>query len=220
LRKNFWLSLRLAIVPVVVACVAWFVIESAVASAAHIELPSNAEDTDGSPLVDFIVHRPQLAPLPPLRKAYMGAPMLVFDSDGDTQLLDVDEKWIDVDLSEQKVVAFEGTRPVRSFIVSSGLSGTPTVTGTFRIRAKVRSQTMSGPGYSLPNVEWVQYFYQDYAFHGAYWHNNFGQPMSRGCINMTNDDAKWLFDWAGPTWDGNIWMHVPQGEGTLVVVHE
>ncbi|GIV75701.1 L,D-transpeptidase [Litorilinea aerophila] len=144
------------------------------------------------------------------------------------EMPDTDEKWIRVDLSEQTVIAYEGRKPVRGFIISSGLPRTPTVTGTFRIRTKVRSQTMSGGSpelgtyYSLPNVEWVQYFYAEYAFHGTYWHNNFGQPMSHGCINMTNADAKWLFDWAGPVWDGkSIWMNSSKDNpGTLVIVHE
>jgi lipoprotein-anchoring transpeptidase ErfK/SrfK len=53
---------------------------------------------------------------------------------------------------------------------------------------------MSGPGYYLPGVESVAYFYQGYALHGAYWHNNFGHPMSHGCVNMRNEDAKWFYD--------------------------
>ena len=132
-------------------------------------------------------------------------------------------KWIDVDLSEQRVVAYEGRKPVRAFIVSTGLPDTPTVQGAFRIRMKVRAQTMFGPGYYLPNGEWVQYYYEDYGFHGTYRHNNFGHPMSHGCINMTNDDAQWLFAWAGPAWDpqGDVWQKVsPADLGTLVVVHE
>ena len=55
---------------------------------------------------------------------------------------------------------------------------------------------MSGPGYYLPNVEWVMYFYQGYGLHGTYWHSNFGQPMSHGCVNLTNDDARWFYEFA------------------------
>ena len=55
---------------------------------------------------------------------------------------------------------------------------------------------MSGAGYYLPNVEFVSYFYKGYAIHGTYWHNNFGQPMSHGCVNMTNADASWIYGWA------------------------
>jgi len=115
---------------------------------------------------------------------------------------------------------------VRAFRMSSGLPGTPTVTGEFHIRTKVTSQTMwGGQGsmyYNLPGVKWVLYFYEDYSFHGTYWHNNFGKPMSHGCVNMTNTDAKWLFDWADPVWDGKTeWFKsTDDNPGTLVVVHE
>lgn len=135
-------------------------------------------------------------------------------------------RWIRVDLSEQIVVAYEGENAVRAFVVSSGLPGTPTVTGEFRIRTKVSEQVMSGGEgrnyYYLPGVKWVQYFYEDYSFHGTYWHNNFGQPMSHGCLNMTNSDAKWLFDWAGPEWDGKTTWYKSSQEnpGTLVIITE
>ncbi len=135
-------------------------------------------------------------------------------------------RWIRVDLSEQRVVAYEYDRPVRGFVISSGLDRTPTVTGEFRIKMKVPSQTMSGGegaySYNLPNVKWVQYFYAEYAFHGTYWHNDFGRPKSHGCINMTNADAKWLFEWAGPKWDGKTtWYNASKANpGTLVIVTE
>jgi LysM repeat protein len=136
------------------------------------------------------------------------------------------EKWIDVDLSEQRVVAYQGKAPVRSFIVSTGLPGTPTVTGTFRIWAKTPIQDMyggnraAGTYYYLEDVQWVQYFFEDYAFHGTWWHTNFGAPASRGCVNMTNEDARWLFEWASPTHTQGGWYISEGSEGTLVVVHE
>ncbi len=135
-----------------------------------------------------------------------------------------DAKWIRVDLSEQTVVAYEKNKPIRAFLISSGLPGTATVTGRFHIRMKVEQQTMvGGVGsmfYNLPGVKWVQYFYEDYGFHGTYWHSNFGHPMSHGCINMTDADAKWLFDWAGPIWDGETeWFpSTEENPGTLVIV--
>jgi lipoprotein-anchoring transpeptidase ErfK/SrfK len=106
------------------------------------------------------------------------------------------ERWIDVNLSEQRVYAYEGDVVVNSFLVSTGVAETPTVTGEYQIYVKVRIQDMSGPGYYLPDVPWVMYFYEEYGFHGTYWHNNFGTPMSRGCVNMRIDDAAWLYDWA------------------------
>lgn len=136
------------------------------------------------------------------------------------------EKWIQVDLSEQRVVAWEGKTPVKTFIISSGRAATPTVTGVFRLWAKVAAQNMAGGSkedgtyYFLRNVQWVQYFYRDYSFHGTYWHNNFGHPMSHGCVNMRNEDALWLYDWAAPENPNGDWLRVPEDQpGTLVVVH-
>ena len=99
-----------------------------------------------------------------------------------------------VDLSDSRTYAYQDGQLVYSALVSTGLPATPTVQGEFRIYHRLRSQTMSGPGYRLPGVEWVQYFYQGYALHGTYWHNNFGQPMSHGCVNMTNADAEWFYN--------------------------
>ena len=118
---------------------------------------------------------------------------------------DPSARWVDVNLTTQSATAYEGDVPVRYFTVSTGLWNTPTVTGQFNIYLRYDSQTMSGPGYYLPGVKWVQYFYQGYALHGTYWHNNFGQPMSHGCVNFTEADAEWLYGWAG--------------YGTLVNVH-
>lgn len=138
-------------------------------------------------------------------------------------------KWISVDLDHQRTFAWEGDQLIKSFYISSGKSRTPTVTGVFRIWGKIAAQRMEGGSraagdyYNLPNVQWVQYFYQDYSFHGAYWHNNFGTPMSHGCINMTNADAKWLYDWASPTiGEGDYKWHTSGKDdpGTLVVVYQ
>jgi lipoprotein-anchoring transpeptidase ErfK/SrfK len=114
-------------------------------------------------------------------------------------------RWIDVDLSEQKVVAYEGEEAVRTFIVSTGTWLHPTVTGQFRIYVKLRSTPMAGPGYYLPGVPYTMYFYEGYALHGTYWHHNFGTPMSHGCVNLATPDAEWLFGFASV--------------GTLVNVH-
>ena len=115
------------------------------------------------------------------------------------------ERWIDVDLTNQYVYAYEGDVVVNSFIVSTGTWRTPTVTGQYKIYVKYRSAKMSGPGYYLPNVPYIMYFYKGYGLHGTYWHNNFGTPMSHGCVNMRTDDAAWLYEWASV--------------GTLVNVH-
>lgn len=105
-------------------------------------------------------------------------------------------RWIEVNLTEQRVYAWEGDVLMNSFIVSTGTWATPTVTGTFSIWNKTRIQAMSGPGYYLPDVPFVMYFYKDYGFHGTYWHNNFGTPMSHGCVNLTIPDSEWLYNFA------------------------
>ncbi len=99
-------------------------------------------------------------------------------------------------LSTQMTYAYEDGVLKHSALASTGLPATPTVQGDYKVWNKTRSQTMSGPGYYLENVEWVMYFYQGYGLHGTWWHNNFGQPMSHGCVNLTNADAQWFYEFA------------------------
>jgi LysM repeat protein len=110
------------------------------------------------------------------------------------------ERWIDVDLSNQRLIAYEGVQPVYSTIISSGTWDHPTVTGQFEVYLRYESQTMNGYrlgyDYYLPNVPYVMYFHRDYALHGTYWHNNFGTPMSHGCVNLMTAAAQWLFYWS------------------------
>jgi lipoprotein-anchoring transpeptidase ErfK/SrfK len=107
-----------------------------------------------------------------------------------------DGRWIDVDLTNQITYAYEGNDIVNSFMVSTGTWLHPTITGQYYIYVKYEYADMSGPGYYLPNVPYVMYFYSGYSLHGTYWHNNFGTPMSHGCINLSIPDAEWLYYWA------------------------
>ena len=106
------------------------------------------------------------------------------------------EAWIDIDLTHQMAYAYVGTTLHRSFVVSTGTWLHPTVTGQYNIYVKYRYADMAGPGYYLPDVPYVMYFHSGYGLHGTYWHNNFGTPMSHGCINFSIPDAAWLFDFA------------------------
>jgi lipoprotein-anchoring transpeptidase ErfK/SrfK len=115
-------------------------------------------------------------------------------------------RWIDVDLTRQVLTAYEGENPVRSTLISTGLPRTPTPTGQFRIYVKLRTDNMSGPGYFLRDVPFTMYFYRGYGIHGTYWHSNFGQPMSHGCVNLPTTEAEWVFNWAEV--------------GTLVNIHD
>lgn len=112
-------------------------------------------------------------------------------------------KWIEVDLSKQTTTLYVGDTAIQSFLISSGAAASPTIPGEYHVWLKVASQTMtersnvtSGDYFYLPNVKWVSYFDGDRALHGTYWHHNFGHPMSHGCINMTEDDAKIVYDFA------------------------
>ncbi|MBF8250009.1 MAG: YkuD protein [Candidatus Levybacteria bacterium] len=113
-----------------------------------------------------------------------------------------EKKHIYVDLSTQTLYAYEGNTQIMKYLISSGKWGR-TPTGNFNIWLKLRSTRMSGGQgadyYNLPNVPYVMYFHNDFGTHGAYWHNNFGYPMSHGCVNMRPVDARDLFAWAdGP----------------------
>lgn len=114
--------------------------------------------------------------------------------------------WFDVDLSDQRMYAYEGDTLVNTFVVSTGTWQTPTVTGKFKVWIKLRSAPMSGPGYYLPDVPHIMYFHGDYGIHGTYWHNNFGVPMSHGCVNLSIPDAEWAYNFASV--------------GTVVNVHD
>jgi lipoprotein-anchoring transpeptidase ErfK/SrfK len=104
------------------------------------------------------------------------------------------QRWVDIDLSSQRAYAYVGDEMVKGFLVSTGTWQHPTVTGVFRIYVKYRYADMSGPGYYLPDVPYVMYFYEDYGLHGTYWHHNFGTPMSHGCVNFSTPDSAWLYN--------------------------
>jgi lipoprotein-anchoring transpeptidase ErfK/SrfK len=106
------------------------------------------------------------------------------------------ERWIDINLSNQTLAAYEGSELVQTFLVSTGVYNHPTVTGQFHIYVKYRYADMAGPGYFLPDVPYTMYFYESYGLHGTYWHHNFGTPMSHGCVNLETSNAAWLYNWA------------------------
>jgi len=145
------------------------------------------------------------------------------------------ERWIDVDISEQTLVVFEGDRPVYATLISSGKESKDkskdhsTPRGMWRIREKHVASTMDGDGsaagdlpYSIEDVPYIMYFHKSYATHGAFWHRNYGMQMSHGCINLAPLDAKWLFFYADPKvpegFHGNWSTETDQG--SMVVVHD
>ncbi len=111
------------------------------------------------------------------------------------------EKWIDVDLAEQVLVAYEGARPIFATLVSTGTRN-PTPTGTWRIWIKFAERQMSGElngrSYLVEDVPWIMFFHGDFALHAAYWHDKFGDRASNGCINLAPKDARFLYQWSAP----------------------
>ncbi len=105
------------------------------------------------------------------------------------------EKYVYVNLTEQRLYAYEHGYLANSFLISSGLPQTPTPPGEYNIIRKMYSHLYAGPDYYLPNTLYNMEFRRGYYLHGAYWHNNFGHPMSHGCINIEYSDAAWIYDW-------------------------
>ncbi|HTL88170.1 MAG TPA: L,D-transpeptidase, partial [Leptolyngbya sp.] len=106
------------------------------------------------------------------------------------------QRWIEVRLSTQRLIAWEGKKPVHAVIVSTGKDSTPTLPGVFDIYVKYRSARMQGDDYDIPNVPYTMYYSGGYGIHGADWHHSFGTPVSHGCVNVAVDQARWFFDWA------------------------
>jgi lipoprotein-anchoring transpeptidase ErfK/SrfK len=107
-----------------------------------------------------------------------------------------DEKSIVVDLSEQRLYAYENGILENSFLVSTGIHGLETEIGHFHVLAKLPYVYYSGPGWDLGNVPWNLRIYEHHYIHYAYWHNNFGHPMSHGCVNVNLENIKWIYNWA------------------------
>lgn len=106
-------------------------------------------------------------------------------------------RWIEVNLSRQRLTAWENGRRVYSMPISSGKRATPTRRGVFAVQRKYRATTMRGRGYVAANVPYTMYYSGGYAIHGAYWHNRFGTPVSHGCVNLPVGQARRLYSWAG-----------------------
>jgi hypothetical protein len=144
-----------------------------------------------------------------------------------------EERWIEVDLSEQKLLAWEGEKLFLETPVSTGLPWYPTPTGEFRIWIKLRATKMEGGTgkyyYYLPNVPYVMYFesgnlpaWRGYGLHGTYWHNDFGTPRSHGCVNLPTPIAKEIYFWVDPVLpEGkNTIRATGENLGTRIIIHE
>jgi L,D-transpeptidase-like protein len=119
------------------------------------------------------------------------------------------DRWIDVDVSTQTLVAYEGLHPVFATLVSTGRGpadgGSATPLGVHRIWVKLIASDMANVDhddrearFSLEDVPYVQFFDNAVALHGTYWHGDFGHPRSHGCVNLSPLDAEWLFEFTEP----------------------
>ena len=137
------------------------------------------------------------------------------------------DKWIEIDLSDQRLTAHDGDTIFLESLISSGLWN-KTPPGEYRIWYKIRSTKMSGgirghsSYYYLPNVPFAMFFFGDYGIHGTYWHNNFGQPMSHGCVNAPTTIAEQLFYWTDPQLPAgtSALRSSSSNPGTPVIVHD
>jgi lipoprotein-anchoring transpeptidase ErfK/SrfK len=141
------------------------------------------------------------------------------------------ERWVDVELASQTLVAYEGARPVFATLVSTGRgapgSESATPPGVHRLWVKLLSTNMDNlendeaeQHYSIEDVPYVQFFDNAVALHGAFWHRDFGKPHSHGCVNLAPRDAAWLFAFTSPHlpagWSAA--MPMPFEKGTLIRV--
>ena len=129
-------------------------------------------------------------------------------------------RWLDVNLAEQTIAAYEGSRLVFATVISSGIEPFWTRPGIFPIYEKLDTTPMSGSFttdrsdfYYIEDVPWTMYFDEARALHGAYWHNGYGYPRSHGCVNLSPGDAQWLFNWAQI--GDSVFVHDPSGETPL-----
>lgn len=139
----------------------------------------------------------------------------------------VTDKRIEVDLRKQLVTAFEADKAVFTARCASGVAPHSTTRGNLRILLKLPGQRMTGGTagdadfYDLPGISWVSYFTgTGIAFHGCYWHNDWGAPHSHGCVNLDSDDAKWIYLWTmpAPKYDMRWLRPAPGQKGTAVKV--
>jgi hypothetical protein len=114
------------------------------------------------------------------------------------------ERWIDIDLDQQVLVAYEGRQAVYATMVSTGKKTTPTATGIWRMWKKVSEtdmQRLTGEDpYSVATVPWTQFYEptRGLALHASYWHDGYGTVRSQGCVNLAPMDARWLYFWSEP----------------------
>jgi len=198
------------------------------------ELPLMKRETEGSDVLQTTETTPErLTTHPFVESVYIGNKVYYVDDEGLLMRgyavgkafkikrppgVHSDESWLHVDLSEQTLVAYEGDRPVFATLVSTGKEPGMTPIGVHRVQTKLvassmRDQPQEEEAYSIDDVPWTQYFSGSVALHGAFWHAGFGQVRSHGCVNLSPNDARWLFGFTDPPLPPD-WHAVSPTKGT------
>lgn len=159
--------------------------------------------------------------------AYIGSVPLLSDSEKKVLGTTSDDKWIEIDLARQLLIAHQSDQVILQSPISSGLWN-PTPKGEYRIWYKIVSTKMEGGSklngsyYYLPNVPFAMFFQGNYGIHGTYWHNDFGRPRSHGCINAPTSVAEKLFFWADPQLPSGrkTVRSTAENLGTRVIIHD
>lgn len=199
----------------------WFFLTS---GKEHIDFTSETGDFNDNN--SYGVYDGKFVVVPPVKNSPVNiASVLGASTNGD--------KRIEIDLTNQRLYAYEGNTKVYDFLVSTGKWG-KTPVGTFHIWTKLRYVRMTGGNiaigtyYDLPNVPYTMFFTNDadvprwkgFGIHGTYWHHNFGHPMSHGCINMNTEEAAQLYYWANPDLRGQQSItETADNSGTIVVIY-
>lgn len=222
--KEADMKFKLPAVSIALATIAIIAYSTGVFS--HSQEPINPNNLSGEPNISKtygIFHKQRVAVPPQIFETKTASVLGSSDSD----------KRIEVDLTNQRVYVFEGDDMIYNFLVSTGKWGR-TPTGEFRIWVKLRYTLMAGGSqalgtyYYLPNVPYVMYFYNNeiskskgFGLHGTYWHDNFGHPMSHGCINMKTEDVEKIFYWANPELSENSSSVYASADnpGTKVIIY-
>ncbi|MEC4803875.1 MAG: L,D-transpeptidase [Jaaginema sp. PMC 1079.18] len=113
-----------------------------------------------------------------------------------SQLKNSNQRWLEINITTQRLIAWEGNNSVYAIVVATGKPATPTETGMFTLENKQPLARLRGSSFDVPDVPYVLYYEGGGAIHGAYWLNRFGRPVSHGTTYLAVNHARWLYNWA------------------------
>ncbi len=201
--SNFWVGATLYLMTV-------FYLSTA-ATAGSKTLKTTVEVAQPTPVTKSLTTDVQQEQIPTITPENTPKPEIVVTAATQNQTISLEkatpkpQRWIEVNLAKQRLIAREGETIIYTIPISSGKQKTPTREGTFTVQRKLRTSRMKGKDYDISDVPYTMYYSGSYAIHGAYWRNKFGRRASHGCVNLPVTQAKKLYSWAGV--------------GTKIVIH-